>query len=237
VSFRVALFCSHYSGLAMLEKLLLLQQKIPEIEIVGVATDDPTKAWVSPEKRLWRLPHTREEEEMVADLATQQGIPVWRGRVRTEEFQTRFIKEWMPDVSYMSAFGQRIPESIWSSPLYGFYNFHPCAGKTWPSNVGTNPLESMASDEEARGAIAMHAVDNEFDHGDLVAFSEFFSFSPQEGVMETFKRISPLAAELMAWHVGEILGDTTLSSTPRIVIDEQMAFVRTRQAKLNKRAS
>lgn len=225
MSLRVALFGSHYYGLAMLESLLSLQQRFPEIEIVGVASDDPTKEWVSPQKRLWRHPHMKEEEEMVAGLATRQGIPVWRGRVKTEEFQAEF-KEWMPDVCYMGVFGQKIPENIWSSPLYGFYNFHSCAGDVWPSNTGAQAFESMTEAGERRISTAMHVVDNEFDHGPLVAFSRFMPFFPEEAVMDTFKRTSPLIAELVTWHVCETLGVPSLKNSPRVVVAEQMTHIR-----------
>jgi methionyl-tRNA formyltransferase len=226
MSFRIALFCSHYYGLSLLETLLSLRETYPEIEIVGVASDDPTKPWAAPKKRIWQYPHTKEEEDMVMNLASRHGIPVWRGRVRTEEFQEKFTKNWMPDVCYMSVFGQRIPEPMWSYPLYGFYNFHPCAGRMWPSNVGPHAVEEMTSNGETQGAIAMHAVDNEFDHGPLVAFSEFFPVSPQERVLEMFRRTSSSGAELMAWHISEILGISVSQTKPRIVVDEQMDFIR-----------
>jgi len=206
----------------MLKTLLSFQKRFPEIKIIGVATDDPTKAWTSPQKRLWQYPHTKEEEDMVADLAKKNGIPVWQGRVKTEEFSKIFSKDWMPDLCYMGVFGQKIPEAIWSSPLYGFYNFHSCAGLVWPSNGGPQAFESMASDGESRGAVAVHVVDNKFDHGPLVAFSEFFPFFRQESVMKTFKRTSPLIEKLMSWHLRKILGLPTIKEeVPRVVIDEQ----------------
>jgi methionyl-tRNA formyltransferase len=123
----------------------------------------------------------------------------------------------------MGVFGQRIPENIWSFPLYGFYNFHPCAGVAWPSNVGPHPFESMASDSESRGSVAMHMVDNEFDHGPLVSFSEFFPVFPQEGVMAASRRTSPLAAGLMAWHIAQILS-LPCNDAPRVIVEEQMAL-------------
>ncbi|MDD3182805.1 MAG: hypothetical protein PHD48_08400 [Alphaproteobacteria bacterium] len=206
MSFRIALFGSHYYGYAMLETLLSLQQQIPELEVVGVASDDPTKSWVSPHKRLWQYPHTKTEEDMVANLATRNDIPVWRARIKDEDFYNEFTKKWMPDICYMGVFGQRIPENIWTKPLYGFYNFHSCAGQVWPSNTGAQAFEGMASNGEKQGAVAMHMIDNEFDHGQLIAFSKFFEFSDQETVLETFKRTSPYVAKLMAWHIFEVLG-------------------------------
>ena len=222
MSLRVALFASHYYGLSLLQNTLSLKERYPEIEIVGVASDDPHQSYVSPQKRLWQYPHTEKEEEMVAAIAKKNGIPVWRERVKTRKFHNVF-SSWMPDVCYMSVFGQRIPETIWSRPLYGFYNFHSCGGEVWPSNTGAQAFESMSRDSAARGAVAMHAVDNELDHGPLVAFSRFFNFSADEGVLQTFKRTSPLVGELMTWHLEEILGANTKDVTsPRVINEEQM---------------
>ncbi|MDD4600970.1 MAG: hypothetical protein PHQ46_07925 [Negativicutes bacterium] len=211
----------------MLDAALSLQQEFKDAGIVicGVATDDPTKPWTSPHKRIWRYPHTESEETMVAQLAQKHDIPVWRGRINTQDFYEEFTKRWTPDVCYMGVFGQKIPEAIWSSPLYGFYNFHTCAGRVWPSNAGGGPIETMMADGEKQGAVAMHAVDNDWDHGELVAFSDFFSFSPQESVTDVHKRIGPLAAEMMKWHVSKILGVSMPESKPRFVAEEAIAAV------------
>lgn len=215
---RIALFGSHYYGYSLLENLLDLRKRFPEIELVGVASDDPSKPWVSPQKRLWQYKHSNQEEEMVADLAKREGLPVWRGRVKDDGFREEFLKRWSPDLCYMSVFGQRIPEHIWNYPLFGFYNFHSCAGETWPSNVGAQAFESMAADGEKRGAVAMHQIDNEFDHGPLIAFSPFFSFDEKDGVMHTFKKTSPHVGKLMAWHLQTLLGvDVPTEELPRVI--------------------
>jgi methionyl-tRNA formyltransferase len=217
MSFRIALFCSYYRGIALLETLLTLQKRFPEIIIAGVATDDPTKKWTSPSKRIWQYSHTKAEEDMVGRLAEQHGIPVWRGRINAGEFSEEYTKRWMPDVCYMGVFGQKIPEPIWSYPLFGFYNFHACAGREWPSNVGGNPLKTLIANKETHGAVAMHAVDSEWDNGELIAFSDFFPIYPEDSIVATHKRTNPLAAQMMAWHIAEILGDSLPHYRPRIV--------------------
>lgn len=218
MSFRVAVFGSFHYGKALLERLLLLKQAFPEIEVVGVATDDPSKSWVSPHKRLWQYPHTKEEEEMVADLAKRHEIPVWRERVKTEEFRIQYETIWRPDVCYMAIFGQKIPENVWSRPLYGFFNFHSCAGREWPSNGGPQAFEGMAAAGENQASVAMHHVDDEFDHGPLVAFSPFYPLVAGETILSVFERSSTLVADLMNWHLSELLRIPNFSKTkPRII--------------------
>ena len=70
---RTVLFASHFHGYSLLSACL--QGPLAEsIEVVGVASDDPTKTYCNPSRRFWRFPHERYEETMVVDLAQRHGI-------------------------------------------------------------------------------------------------------------------------------------------------------------------
>jgi methionyl-tRNA formyltransferase len=216
---RIVLFSSYYYGFHILNTIKALEDELLSIKVVGVATDDPTKGWTSPSKRLWRYPHPEADEKLVADTAERLGVAVWRGRINTPEFMELFYTQWRPDLCYMGVFGQRIPEYIWSLPSLGFYNLHPCGGLNWPSQGGTSPIEELISLGQLQGSIAMHTIDNEFDKGELVAFSDFFPLTPQDNTLSVAKATSPLAASLIGWHIGRLLGVPVPFSVPRVIAE------------------
>jgi len=235
MSLRIALFGSLYRGVAMIETLLELQKRYPEIVIAGIATDDPTQSWTTPQKRVWQYPHAPETEKMVSACALKNNLPVYDGRIKTDDFYERFSSEWMPDLCYMGVFGQKIPERLWSYPLYGFYNFHTCGGETWPSNVGGDPLKKLSAEGKHRASIAMHEVDDEWDHGSLLAFSDFFAIHESEDPFLTQKRSAPYAAQMMSWHIKQTLGVAVSSDEPRYI--EQLSVSSTKQLIVGRRAS
>jgi methionyl-tRNA formyltransferase len=80
---RVAVFGSFYRGYHILSNLLSDPELMKRIEIVGVATDDPAQKYTSAAKRVWQYAHTQQEENMVAELAGRNGIPVFKGKVKS----------------------------------------------------------------------------------------------------------------------------------------------------------
>lgn len=204
----------------MIEGLISLRKMFPEIHISGVATDDPTQKWTNPSKRIWRNLHSRKEELMIVDLAAKHNIPVWTDRVDSQEFYEKFKSDWCPDVCYMGVFGQKVPERIWSYPLHGFYNFHTCSGITWPSDEGGDPVRSIVNKGLRRGSIAMHQIDNHWDKGELIAFSDFFPVSGTENPFSIQKRSAPIAAKMMLWHLCTLLGISNDAIAPRFVSEK-----------------
>jgi len=119
---RVAVFGSFYGGYHVLRELLE-SPLADRVTVVGVATDDITQPFIHADVRLWKYPHTRNEETLTPRLAAAHGLPVYTGRVKTPEFQ-RMFEAWNPDLCLMATFGQMIPRSIFEVPRLGFYNFH-----------------------------------------------------------------------------------------------------------------
>src|SRR4051812_11148531 len=79
---RIALFGSFYKGFFMLNQLLYGQIS-NIVTVVGVATDDPTQSYTSPKKRVWQYPHTKYEVQMVKELAKENEIDTYVGRIKT----------------------------------------------------------------------------------------------------------------------------------------------------------
>lgn len=193
---RLALFGSFYRGYYVLYKLLNGELK-DIVEVVGVASDDPTQSFVSPTKRVWQYPHTMEEETLVSDLARSAGLEVFLGRVKTDEFYAIHEQSWRPDLCISATFGQLFNERIFAYPELGFFNLHPSFDDTWPSYPGGNPFAGMISDEKPYCVITMHRVNEKFDEGELVARTRRIAIPNGATVTDMHKITSPIAADLV----------------------------------------
>ncbi len=201
---RVALFGSFYRGYCVLQELLHGWVS-DQIEIVGVATDDPKQTFVGSGKRAWQYSHEPFEETMVEEMAMANSIDTYTGRVKTSEFLQRFTQAWQPDICLMATFGQRVDEPLFSSPRLGFYNFHPCYGDKWPSYPGPNPFKEMLEDGKDSCVVAMHHVNERFDDGELVAFSDRVYFPLKATVIDLHKLTSPIAGKFAASQLEKII--------------------------------
>jgi methionyl-tRNA formyltransferase len=191
---RVAVFGSFYRGYYVLAELLYGRHRA-NFEVVGVATDDASQTFISAAKRVWQYPHRPDEETMVEDFAARHAIPVCKGRVKTEDFYALYEKTWRPDLCIAATFGQRINARLYRQPRLGFYNIHPCVPDGWPSRyAGPNPFQAMKDDGRESVVAALHLVDDGFDTGTLIAYSEPVAFPPEASIIDMHKLTSPLFA-------------------------------------------
>jgi methionyl-tRNA formyltransferase len=140
------------------------------VVVAGVATDDPTQPYTHADVRLWKYPHTRDDELLVPRFAQEHGLPVFTGRVKAPEFQEMFFKEWRPELCLMATFGQKIPTAVIGYPELGFFNFHH-SGDTWPSYPGPDPIAAMVRDGRKHLFLTIHKVTDVIDGGEFVAHS------------------------------------------------------------------
>jgi len=198
---RVAVFGSFYRGYYVIQELMG-HPDADRIELVGIATDDPSQSWVSPSKRVWQYPHAPEDEGMVARLSDQLNVSCYTGRVKQEEFYDLFENQWKPDLCVMATFGQKINARLFNYPRLGFLNLHPCIDDKWPSHyVGGNPFHELLKDKKPYTVVALHHVDDGFDTGSLIAYSDKVFIPPHVGVVDLHKITSPVAAKLAAQKV------------------------------------
>ena len=202
---RVAVFGSFYRGYYLLSELL--SGSIADaVQVVGVATDDPDNHFVSPHKRVWQYPHTAYERDMVARLAEHNGLEVFRHRVNEAPFHTIIEEQWQPDLCVMATFGQRIHRRLIDYPRLGFYNLHPCFDDGWPSKyAGGNPFNALMRDRMAYIRVAFHAIDENFDSGDLVAMTPQIAIPEEASVVDMHKITSVSAARLAADEIRKII--------------------------------
>lgn len=199
---RIAVFGSFYRGYYLLDELLN-GVHCSQFEVVGVATDDVSQSFISKEKRIWQYPHEKWEESMVAGLAESRSLPLYKGRVASQEFFEIFRNGWCPDVAMSATFGQLIPQALFGYPRHGFYNLHPCVNDGWPSKyAGPNPFHFLLQDGHDHAVGAFHRVDAGFDTGELISLSPRIALPVQMSLVDRHKVTSPVFAK---FAVSEIL--------------------------------
>jgi methionyl-tRNA formyltransferase len=182
---RVAVFGSFYGGYHVLKELL--EPSLSQwIEVVGVATDDPTQAFTNPGVRLWKHPHTVDEELLVPRFSAAHDLPVYSGRVKSASFATMFTEHWRPDLCLMATFGQKIPVHIFERPRLGFYNFHH-SDEVWPSYPGPDPIRDMVRDGKTEVVITLHEVSAVIDDGAAFARSHKVRLPPAANAVKVHR--------------------------------------------------
>lgn len=197
---RVAVFGSFLGGFYVLGELCF-GPLASRIELVGVATDDPKKPFTHPSVRLWKYPHSREDELMVPRLARAIGLPVFAGRVTTPGFIRTFVDGWRPHLCLMATFGQKIPDALIGYPTLGFYNLHHSADH-WPSYPGPDPIAAMVRDRLKHLVLTLHKVTDVIDGGEFVARSHAVAIPDGVNAVEmhriTWPQMGPFIRQVVA---------------------------------------
>jgi len=200
---RVAVFGSFYGGHCVLSELL--EPPLAETAtVVGVATDDLKQPFTHADVRLWKYPHTVDEERMVQLLALENNLPLYTGSVKAPEFARIFAEEWKPDLCLMATFGQKIPRNIFEVPRLGFYNFHH-SDEVWPSYPGPDPIAGMVRDGKTHVVITMHEVTEVMDGGAAVARSQKVPLPPDANAVKVHRLTWPQMGGFIRQQIGRAL--------------------------------
>ena len=222
---RVAVFGSFMGGCHVLRELLE-GPLASRVHLVGVATDDPTQPFTHPTLRLWKYPHTREDELLVPRLAGEHHLPIFTGRVKTPEFYEQLMDDWRPDLCLMATFGQKIPTALIHQPALGFYNFHHSAD-TWPSYPGPDPIAAMVRDGRTHLVLTLHRVTDVIDGGEFIAHSHRIAIPPGINALEMHRITWPQMGPFIRRAVGARLdqADSSLPRSPAAWHDEVTPYV------------
>ena len=223
---RVVVFGSFMGGYHVLKELLF-GPLASRLVIAGVATDDPTQPFTHANVRLWKYPHTHDEELMVPRFAEEHGLPVFTGRVKTPEFHELFFNDWRPELCLMATFGQKIPNRLTTYPNLGFYNFHH-SGATWPSYPGPDPIAAMVRDGCKHLVLTLHRVTDVIDGGAFVAHSHEVPIPSGINAVGMHRITWPQMGPFIRREVGAMLDAAAAApATAPPALCEKAAFCRT----------
>lgn len=208
---RVVILGSFMGGYHVLSELIFGELS-NRVQVVGIATDDPTQPYTNAKVRLWRHPHTPEDETLVRRFAASLDIPVFTGRVKSPEFHELMTKGWRPDLCVMATFGQKIPKHIIEVPRLGFFNFHH-SGPTWPSYPGPDPIGDMQRDGLSRLVLTMHRVNERIDDGEFFARSHSIAIPPGINAIEMHRITWPHMGGFIRSAVESILEEEKIHAT------------------------
>ncbi len=183
---------------------LLYGSLADRIQLVGVATDDPSQPFTNAKVRLWKYAHTIEDEFLVRRFAAVRGLPVFTGRVKSPEFHELLVTKWRPDLCLMATFGQKIPKHLIDMPRFGFFNFHH-SGPTWPSYPGPDPIAAMQRDGLREVFLTIHRVSEIIDDGELFARSYPVALAPTANAIQVHRTTWPQMHRFIADSVTRIL--------------------------------
>jgi methionyl-tRNA formyltransferase len=200
---RVVVLGSFMGGFHVLSELIFGELS-NRVQVVGIVTDDPTQRFTNAKVRLWRHPHTQDDETLVRRFAASLDIPVFTGRVKSPEFQELMTQDWKPDLCLMATFGQKIPQHIIEVPQMGFYNFHH-SGPTWPSYPGPDPIGDMQRDGLSHLVLTIHRVNETIDDGEFFARSHPVAIPPGINAIEMHRITWPQMGAFIRRAVNEIL--------------------------------
>jgi methionyl-tRNA formyltransferase len=205
---RVVVLGSFMGGYHVLSELIFGELS-SRVQVVGIVTDDPTQPYTNAKVRLWRHPHTPEDETLVRRIAASLGIPVFTGNVKSAEFHELMTQDWKPDLCLMATFGQKIPKHIIEVPRLGFFNFHH-SGPTWPSYPGPDPIGAMQRDGLSHLVLTMHRVNELIDDGEFFARSPLVEIPPGINAIEMHRITWPQMGGFIRSAVERILDAETI---------------------------
>lgn len=90
-------------------------------------------------------------------------------KLRDEEF-TKALSSYDCDLFIVAAYGKIIPKEILEMPTYGVLNIHP---SLLPKFRGPSPIESAILSNDDHTGVTIMKLDEELDHGDIVAQEEY----------------------------------------------------------------
>ena len=210
---RLACFASHIHGEVLLRALTRLE---PLVQVVLIATDDPSAPFCNASGRLWRYWCGREREayaRLVPDLAHDLGMVAFTGRVRPAggEFR-RLFEAARPDAIVASVFGQRVPRNLLDVVEGRAWNLHPVVpGQPLAVTAGPQPIETAFAFGASSIQMLLHRMSVAYDDGPEVARSRPFPLPCAGGLdaqqmLRIVQGTAPLGAGLIVTHLAGLPG-------------------------------
>lgn len=104
------------------------------------------------------------------------------------------IKELAPEFILLTAYGKIIPTELLNLPPFGFLNLHPSLLPKWR---GATPIQSVILAGETETGITLFKMDEQIDHGPIIAQKSFSINNPRITSEELSKILAIKGAELI----------------------------------------
>ncbi len=123
--------------------------------------------------------------------AHKRGIPTLQP-AQVKEIMDE-IKTCAPEVMVLVAYGQIISKECIALARYGIVNVHP---SLLPKYRGASPIQSAILDGEAETGVSLMLLDQELDHGPLIAQSTL-KMKPEHNALTLERDLAELSARLL----------------------------------------
>lgn len=136
----------------------------------------------------------------VKEFAISHGIPVFQPLKMRDGTAMGYLRELMPELIVVAAYGRLLPEDFLNLPLHGCINVH---SSLLPKYRGAAPINwAILNGETETGVTIMHMAP-ELDTGDIIAQAST-TIGSNETAPELFARLAVLGGELLTAVVAEI---------------------------------
>ncbi len=151
----------------------------------------------------------------LADLASDNGIPVYFPENINNDRWVGLLRELQPDVLLSCYFRQMIKQEVLDIPRIAAVNLH---GSLLPKYRGRCPVNWQLVHGEKRSGVTLHHMVVQADAGDIVG-QKVVEVSDTDTAVDLFARLEDAAAEVLAEYIPRLLDGTA----PRIVQDHSEA--------------
>jgi len=141
----------------------------------------------------------------VKTAALELSLPVYQPEKLSDE-DVEIIKNFKPDVGVVVAYGKLIPQSVFSTPLYGCFNIH---FSLLPKYRGAAPVQWALINGENKTGVSSFWLEKTLDSGPVLVQKEL-SILPKDSAKEMLEKLTTLGIEVMHETLDKIKkGDCT----------------------------
>ena len=109
-----------------------------------------------------------------------------------------------PDLFVVASYGKMIPKEVLEYPKYGSLNIHP---SLLPKYRGPSPIQTAILNQDRETGVTIIKLDEEMDHGDVVASSKFKVQSSKVRYQELHDELAKLGANLLVKALPKYIAD------------------------------
>lgn len=141
----------------------------------------------------------------VKKIAADFGLEIREPKSLKNAEAEQMIKLFEPDLIVVADYGKIIPKNILAIPKFGALNVHP---SLLPRHRGATPIQSTIFEGDEKTGVTIILMDEQVDHGPIVAVSDFGS------------PITNLTQHELSKKLAELGGDLLLKTLPKWLTDE-----------------